>query len=375
MGEKKSRQIEMKNMCIAIMMMSAIMTVAGCGGASSPTGQTFDPRDTVVVPEWFTGEDSIAYIEDAVLQSPFTVKDLLGLAEVHTLEEAMYYYNNTEYAQDNPDDAARIVATPRDVAAVKLGNRFMRMGGLVSNKGNANDKQQWALAVNAALDTLRAAVPSLPADSAVGEIMRVVEKFSSETQMELNYMAYVSAMVEYYRTIETYRQWLHDLPAALKPLAQKEYEAWHELNEARFAFWNDVSYRQEWYSMKPMEIQGYYETLATDRRNELELERGIVLQGKPYVKKGATVSAAQWEKWIADNSVPEDIEILKEMGDKERIPSDSLVAERVKTLKSAFSRWLAARQAFAAALPEDKGKSYDNLTADIHRHMIRKIEE
>jgi hypothetical protein len=127
--------------------------------------------------------------------------------------------------------------------------------------------------------------------------------------------------------------------------------------------------------MKPMEIQGYYETLATDRRNELELERGIVLQGKPYVKKGATVSAAQWEKWIADNSVPEDIDLLKEMGDKERIPSDSLVAERVKTLKSAFSRWLAARQAFAAALPEDKGKSYDNLTADIHRHMIRKIED
>lgn len=365
----------MKFMCKVIMIISTVMAIAGCGGASSPTGQTFDPRDTVVVPEWITGEDSILYIEEAVLHSPFKVSDLLGLAEVHTLEEGLFYYNNTEYAQNSPEEASRTVPTPRDRAALRLANRFLRMGGLVSTKGNADDMLQWALAVNVALDTLRVAVPSLPADSACGEIMRVVEKFSSETQMELNYMSYVSAMVEYYRTIEKYRQWLHDLPAALKPLAQEEYEAWYDLNEARNAFWNDVSYRQEWYSMKPMEIHGYYEMLATDRRNELELERGIVMQGKPYVQKGATVSAAQWEKWIADNSVPEDIDFLKEMGDKERIPSDSLVAARVKTLKTAFSRWLAARQAFAAALPEDKGKSYDKLTADIHRRMMEKKDE
>ena len=362
--------------CTSILAMaSAIMVIAGCGGASSPSGKDFDPRDTVVVPDGITGEDSIQYIEEAVLHSPFTVKDLLGLSEVHTLEESMYYYNNAEYAQDNPDDAARTVATARDSAALKLGNRLIRMGEVVNTKGNANDELQWAAAVNVALDSLRMAVPSLSAESAIGEIMRVMHKFTSDSQVEMNYMTYVESMVEYYRTIETYRQWLAALPAALKPLAQKEYEAWHSLNEARIAFWNDVSYKQEWYSMKPMEIQGYYESLATERRNALELERGVVLQGKPYAKQGATVSAAQWEKWIAENSVPEDIEVLKKMGDKDLIPSDSLVAARVKTLKATFSRWLAARQAFAAALPEDKGKSYDNLTADIHRRMMEKHGE
>jgi hypothetical protein len=47
----------------------------------------------------------------------------------------------------------------------------------------------------------------------------------------------------------------------------------------------------------------------------------------------------------------------------------------VNTLKSTFSRWLKARQALAAALPEEQGDSYDFLTADIHSRMVGKLAD
>ena len=50
-----------------------------------------------------------------------------------------------------------------------------------------------------------------------------------------------------------------------------------------------------------------------------------------------------------------------------------LINEHVNTLKSSFSRWLAARQAFANALPKEQGTSYDYITADIHCRLIGKL--
>ena len=354
---------------------SSIVLLTACNGHATANSGNINPRDTVIVPKGYTGEDSIAYIEDAVLQSPISAEDLLGLAEVHDVEEMIANYNNFEEAKENPQHANEFLANHRDSAAMRLANRFLRMAHLVNINGKANDKLQWAVAVNAALDTFRVAVPSVPASSALDEIEGVVDRFSSQTQSEMNFQSYVYATVEYYRTIEAYRKWLLEVPSNLKSLMQEEYEACHDLNEARFKFWSDVSYRQEWYSMKPMEIEGYYANLSENRRAELDLERGIILDGKSYNQKGKTVTTSQWEQWIKDNSVPEDIELLKEMEDNDRVPNDSIVTKRVKDLKTSFARWLAARQAIAAALPETQGKSYDNITADIHSWMIGKLAD
>lgn len=352
-----------------VFLFAATLLSACAGSSSGSADVSFNPRDTVNVPEGVTGQDSIAYIENAVTRSPISAADLLGLAEVHAVEDYLAYYNDLESTQEH------LEVTHRDSAAMRLANRFMRMGNLVKMNGNANDKLQWAVAVKAAMDIYHKAVPSVPADSIIGEIGKVVYKFSSQTQYELNFMCYVDAMVDYYRTIECYRQWLSVVPAKLKPLLQEEYEAWHDLNDARFAFWNDVSYKREWYSMKPMEIEGYYEKLSCNRRAEMEIERAIILDNRPYRQLGQTVTTAQWQKWIADHSVPEDVDFMREMGQEDDLPSDSLVNQRVTALKSAFSRWTAARHAISAALPKDQGQSYDNLTADIHSRLIGKLAD
>lgn len=313
----------------------------------------------VLESERITGEDSIAYIEDATLQSPLSAEDLLGLAEVQDVEDWCSDYNN---------------ATHRDSAAMRLANRFMRMGSVVQQNGNANDKLEWAVAVNVVLDTLRAAVPSLSPDSALNEITRVVHHFTSMSQWEMNMVCYVDAMVDYYRTVESYRQWISSVPSSLRSLAQDEYEAWHDLNEARFEFWRDVSFTQEGYSSKPMDIEGFYEVLSSNRRAELELERGIVLDGISYKQKGTTVTVGQWEKWIADHSVPEDIELVKEIGRYDEIPSDSIVENRVRNLRFTFSRWIIARQEMASALPKEQSIYYAHLTDDIHCRMIGQLD-
>jgi len=351
-------------------VLSASVLLAACGGHPLSRSGDINPRDTVNVPEGLTGEDSIAYIENTVIQSPISCNDLLGLAEVHSVEGELSYYGDLDLAEEYPEEYK---VTHRDSVAMRLANRFMRMGNLVYMNGNANDKLQWAVAVNVALDSFHVEVPSVPKDSVVYEIGRVVGKYSSLTQREMNFQCYVSSTIDYYCTIEAYREWIQAVPTQIKPLAQEEYEAWHDLNDARFALWRDVSYSQEWYSMKPMEIEGYYENLSKNRRAELEVEREIVLEGKPYQQKGTTVTTQEWEKWLTDNSVPEDIELLKELDLSYYIPSDSIVTDRINTLKSTFTRWLKARQAFAAALPEQQGDSYDNLTADIHSRFIGKL--
>ena len=332
----------MKRITISILFSASVLFVA-CGGRSaSGSDSDVNPRDTVKVPEGYTGEDSIAYIENAVLKSNITAEDLLGLAEVHSVEGMIFDYNNEEKAEDNPEYAKEHIVTHRDSSALRLVNRIMRMNELVKKNGKAYDKLQWAIAVNAAIDTFLVNEPTIRKGQVFEEIERVTSKFSSDTQSEMNFISYIYATLDYYRSIEAYRQWLQAVPKDIRQLAQEEYEAWHDLNDARLNLWNDVSYRREWYSMKPLEIEGYYTNLSENRRAELDVERDIILN---MLEKNDT-----------------------------RIPSDSIVTDRVNTLKTTFARWLKARQALAATLPKEQGDSYDYLTADMHSRMTGKLE-
>ena len=88
---------------MSIVFSARTMFVA-CGGRSASSSDSdVNPRDTVKVPEGYTGEDSIAYIENAVLKSNISAEDLLGLAEVHSVEDRLFNYNNEEKAEDNPE--------------------------------------------------------------------------------------------------------------------------------------------------------------------------------------------------------------------------------------------------------------------------------
>lgn len=371
------KTIAMRCMCTIIMLVAVV--------SCNHKGTNFDPRDTVQVPEGMTGEDSVVYIENVVIQSPITAEDLLNLAEIHTfdqwVEEWLEYrkdlYESLKESNISNSEleeiANSLVVTHRDSCAMRLANRFMRMHHLVDMNGDAMDNLQWAVAVNVIIDTLCTEVSGEDRDSALYCIIDLINKFSSLNQPDMNLECYVESSICYYYTIEAFRKWLEVVPDSLKLLAQEEYKAWHDLNEARFTMWRDVSYMQCWYSAKPMEIEWYYQNLAENRRAELAVEQDIIVKGQPYKQKGKTVTTKQWERWIEAHSRPEDYDRIVELGRDNYMPSDSTVTERVSALRESFSRWLKARQALASALPKDRGISYDNLTADIHSRIVGKL--
>ena len=314
--------------------------------------------------------DTVSFNEEVLYHSPFSAETLLSLKKVRWFEDALYHFHHPMATGDEPDPADREFESRRDSSAFELANRFMRMHELVIEKGDAMDMLQWAVAVDAALDTFRVKVPELPCDSTLNEIGRIMQEYTSWTQMEMNFMSYVYATIEYYHVLDAYRRWLNDLPTKYQPLAKKEYEAWWRFNEARYAFWRDVSYNQEWYSMKPMEYDEYYSCLAKNRLAELAIERGIIMDGNAYKQLGGTVTTKQWEDWMSENSVTVDLDFFE----PESVPDDSIVENRKQALRVAFSHWLSSRQAIAKALPKNQGKSYDNLTVDMHSRMIETLD-
>ena len=348
--------------CFKFLLITACcIAILSCKNSSD----SYDPRDTVHVPEGLTGEDSVAYIENTIIQSPISAADLLNLAETHALdiwfEEWQEYRNGLEM-------------THRDSCALRLANRFMRMYNLVDMNGDAMDKLEWAKATGSIIDSFCREVPGIHRDSAILDIIRLFDKFSAQKQADMNFECYVMSTIDYYQTIDAYRVWLEKAPDNIKSLAKEEYKTWHDLNEARFSLWRDVYFTQEWYSMKPMEIEGYYISLSENRRAELDIEKGIILNGNQYAQKGKTVTTSQWERWIDDHSQPMDYNPQDPKDRYENYPSDSTVTECVTAVRNCFSRWLAARQKLAAALPDDQGTSYDNLTADIHSRIVGKLK-
>lgn len=349
-----------------ILLSTIIFMSLGENGFSAIPNASINPCDTLLtVPEGITGEDSIAYIENDVFQSPISAADLLSLTEVHTVEERLYRFN-----YHIPEEANEYLPNKADSAALRLANRVMRMNYLVIINGNAADELQFAIAVNAAIDSFHIAEPSIPRDSILDEVIRVIDKFSVGFQEEINFQSYVSATIDYYRTIESYRQLISNSPTNLSPLLQKEYEAWHELNNARFAFWNDLSYTWGWYSMRPMETENYYENLSANRRAELQIEREIIEDRKPYFRQGKKVSNREWKRWVIEHSFPIDAD----PHEIDSIPEEELVNQRVGSLENTLSKWLAARHDVAKALSNEQRKSYENLTVDMHCRMIGKLE-
>ena len=84
----------MKRITISILFSASVLFVA-CGGRSASSSDSdVNPRDTVKVPEGYTGEDSIAYIENAVLKSDITAEAPIIDSELEQMRrgDVPYFY-------------------------------------------------------------------------------------------------------------------------------------------------------------------------------------------------------------------------------------------------------------------------------------------
>ena len=355
--------------CMFLLQISVFESCANSTVKEEEEETLVETLKYIYVPDGFKGEDSIAYIENTIYQSPISAETFLSLAEVHSIEASMVNFNNYELAEKYPEKADDFIANHHDSCALRLANRFIRMRDLATENGDAMDMLQWAIAVNASLDAFRAEMPEVNKDSTLSEITRVMTKFSSMSEYETGKICYYDASIDYFLTIESYRKWLEKIPEAVKHLFLEEYVAWFQFNEARYSFWREVSYPQAWYDMKPVENASYYSCLALNRRAELAIEHDIIFDSKTYRQLGEGVNSMQWEDWLKENTLCNYKDLCPLM-----IPDPSFFDMKIEEISDTFFRWLKARRAIAAALPDEQRESYNCLTLDIYSRVVDKLE-
>ena len=317
--------------------------LAACGGkkSSAGEGQTDVSATETAVPKGLSEEDSIAYIENHTITSPVTAEQLLSLREVHTLD---------------PEEHLLSLLDKRGKDALRLANRFMRMQYVAM--GDPDDEMQWVKAVGVILAEYAGRYHISEAE-ALEEMRGSYGYLEAGTQPEINRWVYIEASVDYYKTLLAYKSFLDGIrDNPLRSLLTDEYRAWVRMNHARHEAYTYKRVNTEYYSALPMELEGMFSGCAVYRMQLLDIESDILHTGKMYVLQHPVVKTADWNEYIRQlMSIAEGTE------DEEEADSDRhLVKELDKTVKN----WIAARQAVARYLPEEKGTSYDNLTADYH---------
>ena len=191
--------------------MIVVFAVSGCGTKPNAgdlntgdlnAGDSNDKDTVQVVTPDPIRLDSMTFNKEVLLDSPFSAETLLSLAKVHSFEDWLSNYGNTDGGPDDLEAVDSDYEAHRDSCAFELANRLMRMNEVVTEKGDAMDMLQWAVAVNVTIDTFCVKVPEVPHDSALNEIGRIMDKYTSWSQIEMNAMSDVYASMIFHKTLK-----------------------------------------------------------------------------------------------------------------------------------------------------------------------------
>ena len=299
--------------------------------------------DTVpVLPEGLTEEEAVVYIENQVLTSPITAKELLLLKPVHDLD---------------PDTARYGMVWPEAyMEKVRMANRFMRMQYVAL--GDPMDELQWVEAVHAMLADYADAY-GISEAQALDSMQSGVGHMEAGTQFQMNQWTYVMASIEYYKTLSSYKALINDMPEHKKDILRQEYIAWNKMNKARHKAYVYIRRAGDHYSALPMEYEAMYAAYVIYRSQLLEMEKDIVWANRQYKRKHPIVKYSDWEEYL-------DTKLYRTAEDE-----DSTIVNEVD---QSVRDWLRARKRIAKNIFSDYRESYDNLTNDYYWTIIHEAE-
>lgn len=153
------------------------------------------PDSLATVSRLLEQEDSIAVIENAAIEakSAITAEDLLALRPVHSLES-------------DSDIIMRVLVAPDK--GLQLANRFMRMHYAAG--GSPDNELVWVKAVQKMFADY-CKKHKCTVDQAWKDFMDGIDFLAGGTQPEINRHCYVTACVEYYKTLAAYKSFLDDI--------------------------------------------------------------------------------------------------------------------------------------------------------------------
>ncbi len=284
-------------------------------------------------------------------RSPATTMDELLELETH------------EYYKPIDEDTK---PTAREAAALRLANRVATMYESTDNT-NADYVWMWAEATDRVLQQY-AKENNMRYDTAVVDLHEALAYFGYDChyQWSMNTNAYYLTIIQTYDVTIQYKRLVERITdAKLRGLVRAEYNAWFDWQFARCFTNTYYTHQDDSYSMLPLDLWAFHKHNTDNRLEALQIEKDVLTSGKVYRQRGKTVTSKQWSQWLDEQGYKEGMSPEYNMEDPTQTDFPALI--KVKT-----ERWLAARQAVAAYLGDKKepGKSYDNLTADIHACII-----
>lgn len=309
------------------------------------------PDSLVAIPRLLEQEDSIAASENAAIEAKATItaEDLLALRPVHSLER-------------DSDIIMRVIVAPDK--GLRLANQFMRMHYAAG--GAPDNELVWVEAVQKMFADY-CKKHKCTEDQTWIDFMDGIDFLAGGTQPEINRYCYVTASVEYYKTLAAYKSFLDDIKdCRLRALLLEEYQAWNEMNGARQAVFANIRMAGQHYSALPMNFEGNYAAQAFYRRELLETEKRIIMEAAPYELQHEVVTTADWNEYLEQRLFYRPG--AADEGDEDH---DQAIARH---LDRCVKDWLATRHAITKYLPEPKATCYDNVTADYHWVITNEAE-
>ena len=345
----------MKNRFILLVFAVASLAVA-CGHKTAQK-TTEEMADKTIL------EDSDVFGEETEENE---AEDSDRIVRVTTLEALLALDAKNYYGSIQED----MELSEREMHAMAMANRVVTMYSSV-DYSDADMVWMWADAVEHVLNQY-AKDNRMKYDSAVYDLHNALSYYGYDVmwQSSMNVMSYYLTVIYTFDVVSRYRHLIGKLTdEKLKKLIRAEYKAWFGFSDAQYFTNVYHAHAGDSYSALPLDLGDYHKYLMYNRIAVLNVVEEVLVNNKVYRQRGKTVTGKQWRKWLDEQGYDKGMSPEFKMNEPEKTDFPALIKDKAE-------RWLSARQAVAAYMgtQNGKGRSYDNLTADIHACIIGSLK-
>ena len=284
----------------------------------------------------------------------------------------------------------------QDPHAYWLMNRMMQMVQLVQT---ADDDWAWMLAMNESIEEYNTRLDRKigSVDAACNAIDELIDIYNAGNQPEMNTASYVESILMHYKTVYAYYRLIEfindykedsDWDLQMRALYYREFKEWFDINNAVNGIMYFYTYATARYSALSMDLNGTFEIWSKNRLAELEIERDIYwsYDWKPFSSDAKTISPKKFEKTLSYFKTRTNETIVEEMVSdwaekdydfaRERVDGKTdfdKVAEMLRYYETALTNWREIREQIVLMLPEEKQKSYREITKQMHTRLYNDL--
>ena len=280
----------------------------------------------------------------------------------------------------------------QDPHAYWLMNRMMQMVQLVQT---ADDDWAWMLAMNECIKEYNTRLGRKigSVDAACNAIDELIDIYNAGNQPEMNTASYVESILMHYKTVYAYYRLIEfindykedsDWDLQMRALYYREFKEWFDINNTVNGIMTFYTEAGSFHSALPMDLNGQFASWSESRCEELKIEADMLTnwEWEAYSSDAEPVSIKVFTGVInyIRNITEEDIIEQKvsrwEEKDydfaRERVQGRydfDKIAEMLRYYEAALTNWREVREQIALMLPEEKQKSYREITKQMHTRL------